>query len=99
LAGAVLRNLSIDFAIAGVAKSLQRLLDDECFVGHWKKDLPWNLVWTLSGIEGELLVPPKYRCMKSSPSATVTYKVAGPSWSWASPDYGSAVIDDLHIYE
>jgi len=53
-------------AIAGVAKSLQPLLDDEYLAGLWKKDLPWNLVWTLANVEGELSVPPRYRCMKSS---------------------------------
>jgi len=57
-------------AIAGVAKSLQPLLDDEYLAGLWKKDLPWNLTWSLSNIESELSVPSKYRCTKFFLSAT-----------------------------
>jgi hypothetical protein len=71
-------------AIAGVAKSLQPVLDDVYLAGLWKKDLPWNLVWSLHNVEGDLSVPSKYRC---------------PSWSWASLDYNSAWINDLLIYE
>lgn len=88
-------------AIAGVAKSWQPLLDDVYLAGLWKKDLPWNLAWSLTNVEGKLSVPSKCRCTKTSLGLMVkfTHMIAGPSWSWASLDYNSAVIMDQLIYE
>lgn len=88
-------------AIAGVAKSWQPLLDDMYLAGLWTKDLPWNLVWSLANVEGDLTVPTSYRCTKAFLSGKIkfTHMFAGPSWSWASLDYNSALINDLLIDE
>jgi len=52
-------------AITGVANSLQPLLNDEYLAGLWKKDLPYNLVWSLSNVDGELQLSERYRCTVS----------------------------------
>jgi hypothetical protein len=52
-------------AIAGVAKSLQPLINDEYLAGLWKKDLPHNLVWPLVNVEGEVQLLERYRCTAS----------------------------------
>ena len=49
-------------AIAGIAKSLQPLLKDEYLAGLWKKDIPYNLVWSLCNVDGEIQLSPRYRC-------------------------------------
>lgn len=49
-------------AIAGIAKSILPLLEDEYLAGLWKKNLPYNLVWVLTNIDGDLELPEKYRC-------------------------------------
>ncbi|ORX96558.1 heterokaryon incompatibility protein-domain-containing protein, partial [Clohesyomyces aquaticus] len=65
-------------AIAGIAKSLQPLLDDDDYLaGLWKRDLPWNLGWSLTNYVSDI---------------NSTNNVAGPSWSWASLDYDSGQI-------
>ena len=49
-------------AIAGVAQSLTPLFQDDCVAGLWKKDLPWNLVWYMCNIDGEIQLPQENRC-------------------------------------
>ncbi|KAJ0132697.1 hypothetical protein HZ326_24229 [Fusarium oxysporum f. sp. albedinis] len=53
-------------AIAGIAKSMQPLLHDEYLAGLWKKDLPYNLVWSLYNVEGEVQAPQRYRGIVSA---------------------------------
>jgi hypothetical protein len=49
-------------AIAGIAKSLQPLMNDEYLAGLWKKDLPYNLVWSLVNTGDEPKLSESYRC-------------------------------------
>jgi hypothetical protein len=58
-------------AIAGVAKSLQPLVNDEYLAGLWKKDLPYNLVWFLTNIDGKLQLSERYRCTVSVLSTVI----------------------------
>jgi hypothetical protein len=58
-------------AFAGVAKSLQPVVNDKYLAGLWKKDLPYNLVWHLSDIDGQLKASENYRCMASSLSSVL----------------------------
>jgi hypothetical protein len=56
-------------AIAGVAKSIQPLLNDEYLAGLWKKDLPYNLVWVIYGLYGGTpRLSETYRCSIFFPS-------------------------------
>jgi hypothetical protein len=55
------------FAVAGIAKSVQPLLDDVYLAGLWMKDLPWNLGWSVLNVEGDLSMPSNYRCTKTLP--------------------------------
>ena len=62
-------------AISGIAKRIQGLLDDEYLAGLWRKNLPFQLLWTVEhrwpGTYLHLTRPRPYRA---------------PSWSWASVD-------------
>lgn len=58
-------------AIAGVAKSIKPLLDDEYLAGLWKKDLPYNLVWFIRGIYGSPRLSETYRCSISITSTEI----------------------------
>ena len=52
-------------AIAGLAQSLQPLLNDEYLAGLWKTDLPYNLVWSMWNTEGEVQLPDNNICKLS----------------------------------
>lgn len=54
-------------AIAGLAQSLQPLLNDEYLAGLWKADLPYNLVWSMYNIDGEVQLPDNNLCKLSIP--------------------------------
>jgi hypothetical protein len=58
-------------AIAGVAKSIQPLLKDEYLAGLWKKDLPYNLVWSMYNVDGSLRLSETYRCSIPIPSTEI----------------------------
>lgn len=58
-------------AIAGVAKSIQPLLNDEYLAGLWKKELPYNLVWVIRNVHGNLRLSETYRCSISTPSTEI----------------------------
>ena len=62
-------------AISGIAKRMQRLLDDEYLAGLWRKDLPFQLLWKV------LVNRPA-----SSLPLTRPRPYRAPSWSWASLD-------------
>lgn len=95
-------------AIAGTARLLQPLLDDDYIAGLWKKDLPWNLPWLLFNVVGYVERPAGYRCTSRAPPL-LQFRIAnvectdiahiGPSWSWAALDYGSALISDQLVRE
>ena len=64
-------------AISGIAKRMQSLLDDVYLAGLWRKDLPFQLLWSVDDISDTAATrvrakrPRRYRA---------------PSWSWASLD-------------
>jgi hypothetical protein len=74
-------------AISGLARVIQRELDDEYLVGLWKKNLLGDLLWrvhkTQRKIQGTVPNGPYERRWDYSKRAA-TYRA--PSWSWASVD-------------
>ena len=58
-------------ALSGLAKRMERLLDDEYTAGLWRKCLPGQLLWSVDRAEG---------CKRPE----VPYRA--PSWSWAAID-------------
>jgi hypothetical protein len=52
-------------AVAGFAKSIQPVVEDDYLAGLWKKTIPYNLTWCLFGVVGELQVAEQYRCRKT----------------------------------
>lgn len=60
-------------AIFGVAKHIQRIIDDQYLAGLWKRHLPYHLLW--------------YKERPSSiPMDWSDENYRAPSWSWASVD-------------
>jgi hypothetical protein len=87
-------------AIAGVAKSLQPVVNDKYLAGLWMKDLPYNLVWYLCSTDGKLQASEDYRCTASVLSGLhIADKFTGPSWSWAALDYTSALVENVRVYD
>lgn len=57
------------FAIAGIANSLQPMFQDKYLAGLWKKDIPYNLAWSLANVE-EVRASQQYRGMSSGHYST-----------------------------
>lgn len=53
-------------AVAGIAKSIQPLMNDRYLAGLWRKNLPYNLAWSLANTDGDLELSEKYRCAFSA---------------------------------
>ena len=67
-------------AISGIAKRMQSLLDDEYLAGLWRKDLPYQLLWSvITNGQARFLAPTRPRPYRA------------PSWSWASVDEAVSV--------
>ena len=64
-------------AISGIAKRMQSLLDDVYLAGLWRKDLPFQLLWSVDDISDTAAT--RVRAKRPRP-----YRA--PSWSWASLD-------------
>jgi hypothetical protein len=58
-------------AISGIAKLVQRKLEDDYLAGLWRRNLPKDLLWQVREDEVGAQRPDRYRA---------------PSWSWASVD-------------
>ncbi|KAI9877212.1 MAG: hypothetical protein M1830_004517 [Pleopsidium flavum] len=56
--------------LSGVANMIQMFTGDQYLAGLWRKDLPWELIWSASFL-APLARPATYRA---------------PSWSWSSVD-------------
>ncbi|KAI7302613.1 hypothetical protein KC315_g16041 [Hortaea werneckii] len=64
-------------ALVGLARRFERMLDDECLFGMWKRDMARQLLWR---VEGGGLYPP------SNSLYTEQRRYAVPTWSWLSTD-------------
>lgn len=64
-------------ALDGIARRFERMLDDECLFGMWKRDMARQLLWR---VEGGGLYPP------SNSLYTEQRRYAVPTWSWLSTD-------------
>ncbi|KAK9774829.1 putative HET-domain-containing protein [Seiridium cardinale] len=69
------------WAASGLAEAFTKLTQDEYLAGHWKKSLPYSLMWHIS--YGTTVGGPEYA--HQTPQLGLRLEqYLGPSWSWTS---------------
>jgi hypothetical protein len=62
-------------AISGIARKMQSFLRDDYLAGMWRKNLEYQLIWTVNPIE---------MTRNKLPPSTRSAQYIAPTWSWAS---------------